>query len=99
MSYDSREASSEDISNEDIRHLVFRTEPEEVKYPMYMSKFREQAQQEMKKGRDCHRTMGYAHGFKTCPPDNYLKKKSRKVFVAQVGKLIAYSPCPWATIL
>uniref|UniRef100_A0A0A9YVG3 Enkurin n=1 Tax=Lygus hesperus TaxID=30085 RepID=A0A0A9YVG3_LYGHE len=82
----SAQGSLDEISNEDIKHLVFRTEPEEVKFPIYRSKFKDQVRQEYRKNRDCHRTMGYAHGFKTNSPDQFLKKRSRKVHIAQVEK-------------
>lgn len=87
MSSCSQDESFGDISNEDIKHLVFRTEPEEVNFTMYRSKFKDLARQQLKSGRDCHRTMGFANGFYAPSPEQFLKKRSRKLYVAQVGKL------------
>ncbi|BES96149.1 enkurin, TRPC channel interacting protein [Nesidiocoris tenuis] len=86
MSSCSQDESFGDISNEDIKHLVFRTEPEEVNFTMYRSKFKDLARQQLKSGRDCHRTMGFANGFYAPSPEQFLKKRSRKLYVAQVEK-------------
>ncbi|XP_014252700.1 enkurin [Cimex lectularius] len=71
---------SVNISNENIEHLIFRSEPEELKFPMYKSKFSKLVREESRIGKDCHKTFGYATDFpKADPKKDFLKKGTRVV--------------------
>lgn len=67
------------MTNESIKDLVFRLEPEEVRrVPMYRSKLSSFVRQNIKKTKDCHRTMGLPKEMLTPKP---FKKGSRKVII------------------
>lgn len=75
------------LSNEDIRKLIPKEAPPEEKFPMYHSKFSKKVREDVKKFKDCHRTMGYAE-VQLDPPDKFLKKKTRIVQRPCVGMLV-----------
>lgn len=75
------------LSNEDIRKLIPKKAPLEEKFPMYHSKFSKKVREDVKKYKDCHRTMGYAE-VQLDPPDKFLKKKTRIVRRPCVGMFV-----------
>ncbi|XP_014278516.1 enkurin isoform X2 [Halyomorpha halys] len=68
---------------ETIHNLVFRSEPEEKKFPIYQSKFSKQVREEIKKKKECHKTFGLPKELLVPTP---LKKGSRRVVRPEVDK-------------
>ncbi|CAH1394481.1 unnamed protein product [Nezara viridula] len=74
---------SDEAPVETIHNLVFRSEPEEKKFPIYRSKFSKQVREEIKKRKECHKTFGLP---KEMLAPTKLKKGSRRVVRPDVDK-------------